>query len=182
MLAFALRTDGWYWRDTIIWAKPSCMPESVRDRTTKSHEYILMFSKSKTYYYDHEAIMEPCVQSDDNIRDREHTKLNNCPGRTRMGGLTLNNYERRNKRSVWTVATTPLREAHFATFPEKLIVDCIKAGCPEGGVVLDPFFGSGTTGIVARKLDRNYIGCEINASYIKIARKREREELGLFAV
>lgn len=99
-----------------------------------------------------------------------------------MGGLTLNNYERRNKRSVWTVATTPLREAHFATFPEKLIVDCIKAGCPDGGIVLDPFFGSGTTGIVSRKLDRNYIGCEINASYIKIAKKRMRNELGIFAV
>ena len=87
-----------------------------------------------------------------------------------------------NKRSVWNIATTACKDAHFATFPEKLIVDCIKAGCPEGGVVLDPFFGSGTTGIVSRKLDRNYIGCEINASYIKIARKREREELGLFAV
>lgn len=89
---------------------------------------------------------------------------------------------KRNKRSVWNVATAACKDAHFATFPEKLIVDCIKAGCPEGGIVLDPFFGSGTTGIVSRKLDRNYIGCEINASYIKIARKREREELGLFAV
>lgn len=182
MLAFALRADGWYWRDTIIWAKPNPMPESVSDRTTKSHEYILLFSKNKTYYYNADVISEPCVQGDENIRDREHTKLNNCPGRKKMGGLLRNNYQQRNKRSVWTVATTPLRDAHFATFPEKLIVHCIKAGCPEGGVVLDPFFGSGTTGIVSRKLDRNYIGCEINASYIKIARKREREELGLFAV
>ncbi|MFV0587505.1 DNA-methyltransferase [Bacteroides reticulotermitis] len=181
MLAFALRADGWYWRDTIIWAKPSCMPESVKDRTTKSHEYILMFSKSRKYYYDYKAISEPCVQYDDNIRDREHTKLNNCPGRTKMGGLIRNNYSSKNKRSVWTVAVTPMKEAHFATFPEKLIVDCIKAGCSECGVVLDPFMGSGTTAIVSRKLNRNYLGFEVNPDYIEIAEDRIYKELGVFA-
>ena len=174
MLAFALRSYGWYWRDTIIWNKPSCMPESVKDRTTKSHEYILLFSKGRKYYYDYKSIQEPCVTHNDNIRDRDSTKLNNCPGRTKMGGLTRNNYNMKNKRSVWTIAATPLREAHFATYPEKLIVDCVKAGCPERGIVLDPFMGSGTTGIVARKLERNYIGCEINADYIRIAEKRMR--------
>ena len=180
MLAFALRADGWYWRDTIIWAKPSCMPESVKDRTTKSHEYILMFSKSRKYYYDSDAISELCVQYDDNIRDREHTKLNNCPGRTKMGGLIRNNYSSKNKRSVWTVAVTPMKEAHFAAFPEKLIVDCIKAGSPEDGVVLDPFMGSGTTAIVSRKLNRNYVGFELNPDYIKIAENRVYKELGIF--
>lgn len=180
MLAFALRADGWYWRDTIIWSKPSCMPESVKDRTTKSHEYILLFSKSKSYYFDSDAIAEEAVSYDTVIRDRETTKLNNTPGRTKMSGLLRNNYKTRNKRSVWSVATKPLREAHFATYPPKLIVDCIKAGCPEGGIVIDPFMGSGTTGIVARKLNRNYVGFELNAEYTKIAEKRIKKELGLF--
>ncbi|WP_321331839.1 site-specific DNA-methyltransferase [uncultured Bacteroides sp.] len=181
MLAFGLRADGWYWRDTIIWNKPSCMPESVKDRTTKSHEYILLFSKNKKYNYDYKAISEIATSTDYSIRDREHTKLNNTPGRTRMDGLVKNNYERRNKRSVWTVPTIPLREAHFATYPEKLIIDCIKAGCPENGIVLDPFMGSGTTAIVARKLNRNYIGFEINPSYIKLSEKRIKSELGFFS-
>lgn len=180
MLAFALRADGWYWRDTIIWSKPSCMPESVKDRTTKSHEYILLFSKSKSYYFDSDAIAEEAVSYDTVIRDRETTKLNNTPGRTKMSGLLRNNYKTRNKRSVWMVATKPLREAHFATYPPKLIVDCIKAGCPEGGIVIDPFMGSGTTAIVARKLNRNYVGFELNAEYTKIAEKRIKKELGLF--
>lgn len=180
MLAFALRADGWYWRDTIIWNKPSCMPESVKDRTTKSHEYILLFSKSKKYYFDCDAIAEEAVSYDTIIRERGDDKLNNTPGRTKMGGLVRNDYKTRNKRSVWSVATQPLHEAHFATYPEKLIVDCIKAGCPENGIVVDPFMGSGTTAIVARKLNRNYIGFELNAEYLKIAKKRIRKELGLF--
>ncbi len=180
MLAFSLRADGWYWRDTIIWNKPSCMPESVRDRTTKSHEYILLFSKSKKYYFDCDAIAEVAVTYDTIIRERNTTKLNNTPGRTKMKGLIRNDYKTRNKRSVWSVPTQPLREAHFATFPEKLIVDCIKAGCPEDGIVLDPFMGSGTTAIVARKLNRNYVGYELNPSYISIAKKRIEKELGIF--
>lgn len=180
MLAFALRADGWYLRQDIIWNKPSVMPESVKDRCTKSHEYIFLLSKKKKYYFDSESIAEPTTTFDSVIRNRDVTKLNNTPGRTKMKVLVRNDYLTRNKRSVWTVATQPLKEAHFATFPEKLIVDCIKAGCPEGGVVLDPFIGSGTTAIVARKLNRNYVGFELNPEYVSIANKRLRKELGIF--
>lgn len=156
------------------------MPESVKDRCTKSHEYIFLLSKNKKYYFDNESIAEPTSSFDTVIRDRDATKLNNTPGRTKMQGLIRNDYLTRNKRSVWTVATQPLREAHFATFPEKLIMDCIKAGCPEGGIVLDPFMGSGTTAIVARKLNRNYIGFELNPNYVSIAENRLEKELGIF--
>ena len=180
MLAFSLRSDGWYLRQDIIWSKPSVMPESVKDRCTKSHEYIFLLSKNKKYYFDNESIAEPTSSFDTVIRDRDATKLNNTPGRTKMQGLIRNDYLTRNKRSVWTVATQPLREAHFATFPEKLIMDCIKAGCPEGGIVLDPFMGSGTTAIVARKLNRNYIGFELNPNYVSIAENRLEKKLGIF--
>lgn len=180
MLAFALRTDGWYLRQDIIWNKPSVMPESVRDRCTKSHEYIFLLSKHRKYYFNAEAIAEPASTYNEIVRDRSTTKLNNTPGRSKMGGLVRNDYHTRNKRSVWTVATQPLREAHFATYPEKLIVDCIKAGCPEGGIVLDPFMGSGTTGVVARKLNRNYIGFELNPDYAHLAQRRIDKELGIF--
>ena len=180
MLAFSLRSDGWYLRQDIIWSKPSVMPESVKDRCTKSHEYIFLLSKNKKYYFDNESIAEPTSSFDTVIRDRDATKLNNTPGRTKMQGLIRNDYLTRNKRSVWTVATQPLREAHFATFPEKLIMDCIKAGCPEGRIVLDPFMGSGTTAIVARKLNRNYIGFELNPNYVSIAENRLEKELGIF--
>ena len=180
MLAFSLRSDGWYLRQDIIWSKPSVMPESVKDRCTKSHEYIFLLSKNKKYYFDNESIAEPTSSFDTVIRDRDATKLNNTPGRTKMQGLIRNDYLTRNKRSVWTVATQPLREAHFATFPEKLIMDCIKAGCPEGGIVLDPFMGSGTTAIVARKPNRNYIGFELNPNYVSIAENRLEKELGIF--
>lgn len=132
MLAFALRNDGWYLRQDIIWHKPNPMPESVRDRCTKSHEYIFLLSKNRKYYFDSEAIKEP-AKPDSSIRDRDATKLNNTPGRTRMGGLKVNNYEKRNKRDVWTVSTKPLKEAHFAAFPEDLIEPCILAGCKVGG-------------------------------------------------
>jgi len=180
MVAFALRADGWYLRQDIIWSKPNPMPESVTDRCTKSHEYIFLLSKSAWYYFDQEAIKKDCKTFDNSTRDRNLSKLNNTPGRTRMGGLQTNQYEKVNKRSIWTVATQPFSEAHFATFPPKLIVDCIKAGCPEGGIVLDPFMGAGTTAVVARKLNRNYIGFDLNPDYIKIAEKRIRKELGLF--
>ena len=169
MLAFALRADGWYLRQDIIWAKPSVMPESVKDRCTKAHEYIFLLSKSRKYYFDNESIKEPSTTFDTSIRDRDNTKMNNTPGRSKMHGLTTNDYEMRNKRSVWTVATQPFRGGHFAVFPPKLIVDCIKAGCPENGIVLDPFMGAGTTAVVARKLNRNYIGFELNPDYVKIA-------------
>lgn len=180
MLAFALRTNGWYLRQDIIWSKPGVMPESVRDRCTKSHEYIFLLSKDKKYYFNRESIAEPATTYNTLIRDRDITKLKNTPGRTKMKGLIRNDYITRNKRSVWTVSTQPLKEAHFATFPEKLIVDCIKAGCPEDGIVLDPFMGSGTTAIVARKLNRNYVGFELNPDYVSIANRRIHKELGLF--
>lgn len=180
LLAFALRADGWYLRQDIIWTKPSVMPESVKDRCTKAHEYIFLLSKSRKYYFDNESIKEPSTTFDTSVRNRDKTKMNNTPGRSKMRGLTTNDYEMRNKRSVWTVATQPFKGGHFAVFPEKLIVDCIKAGCKEDGIVLDPFMGSGTTAIVARKLNRNYIGFELNPDYVKIAENRLREEVGIF--
>ena len=168
----ALRQDGWYLRQDIIWNKPSVMPESVTDRCTKSHEYIFLFSKSKTYYFDNESIKEPATSTDTSSRNRDVTKLNNTPGKTRMSGLTTNHYETRNKRSVWTVPTKPFKGAHFATYPPALIEPCILAGSPEEGIILDPFFGAGTTGLVALENNRQYIGCEINPEYIEIAKER----------
>jgi len=171
-VAFALQQDGWYLRQDIIWHKPNPMPESVTDRCTKSHEYIFLMSKSANYYYDAESIKEKTLTNDNINRDRDTTRLNNTPGRTRMAGLKTNNYEKRNKRSVWKINTQPYKEAHFAVFPEKLPELCIKAGSKEGDIVLDPFFGSGTTGFVAQRLYRKWIGIELNPKYIKIANKR----------
>jgi DNA modification methylase len=165
MLAFALRADGWYLRQDIIWHKPNPMPESVQDRCTKAHEYIFLMSKSSKYYYDIESIKEKAHTTDSTNRNRDESRLNNTPGRTRMAGLTTNHYEMKNKRSVWTVTTKPYSGAHFATFPTDLIEPCIKAGCPEGGVVLDPFMGSGTTAYVAALNGRKYLGCELNPAY-----------------
>lgn len=174
MLAFALRADGWYLRQDIIWHKPNPMPESVRDRCTKAHEYIFLLSKSPQYYYDAEAIKEPTITRDTNVRDRDISKLNNTPGRTRMAGLKTNDYEMRNKRDVWTVSTKPLKEEHYAAYPEELITPCVLAGCPQNGIVLDPFFGSGTTGRVAGKYNRNYIGIELNPEYVEMNGRRTR--------
>ena len=171
MVAFALRADGWYLRQDIIWYKPNPMPESVTDRCTKAHEYIFLMSKNARYYYDADAIKED-AKPDSSVRDRDNTRLNNIPRRTRMGGLKVNNYERKNKRSVWSVTTKPYSGAHFATFPPDLIEPCVLAGCHEGGTVLDPFFGSGTTGAVAKKHRRQYIGIELNEKYIALAKKR----------
>ncbi len=170
-VAFALQADGWILRQDIIWHKPNPMPESVTDRCTKAHEYIFLFSKQQKYYYDAEAIKEP-AQPDAVVRDRDTTKQNNTPGRTRMNGLTVNDYETRNKRSVWTVATKPYTEAHFATFPDELITPCILAGCPEGGIVFDPFMGSGTVAATALRLGRDYRGCELNPEYLKFINAR----------
>lgn len=174
-LAFALQQDGWYLRQDIIWSKPNPMPESVRDRCTKSHEYIFLLSKSKKYYYDHEAIKEPTVTKDSIIRDRDSTRLNKVPGRTRMVGLQKNDYDMKNKRSVWVVPTKPFKGSHFAVFPPELIEPCILAGSREGGIVLDPFLGSGTTAVVAERHDRLWLGCELNAEYAKLATKRIAE-------
>lgn len=218
MVAFALRSSGWYLRQDIIWHKPNPMPESVTDRCTKSHEYIFLLSKSAKYYYDNESIKQLMADSsfsrlNQNVEDQQG--YNRVPGKTNgamkavgtyVGGKkhknmefdgqkpntfhstrNANGYEwqnedgKANKRSVWTVTTKPFSEAHFATFPEDLIVDCIKAGCPENGIVLDPFMGAGTTALVAAKLNRKYVGFEINPEYIKIAEKRLRNELGMFA-
>ena len=176
-VAFALQADGWYLRSDIIWAKPNPMPESVRDRPTKAHEYIFLLTKSPKYYYDVDAIRELSTGQVGTAADfKRNTKEALVPGQSRTSHRedrkpTADNGTR-NKRSVWTIATQPYPEAHFAVYPEKLIEPCIKAGCPKDGIVLDPFFGSGTTGLVARKLLRNWIGIELNPEYVKIAEKR----------
>ena len=172
MLAFALRADGWYLRQDIIWHKPNPMPESVQDRCTKAHEYIFLLSKSPKYYYDIESIKEEAHTTDNSNRNRDESRLNNTPGRTKMAGLTTNHYEKKNKRSVWTVTTKPYSGAHFAVFPSDLIEPCILAGAPVGGIVLDPFMGSGTTAQVAQNLGRQYLGCELNREYEKLQNER----------
>lgn len=138
MLAFELRRRGWYLRQDIIWHKPNPMPESVKDRCTKSHEYIFLMSKNPKYYFDHEAIKEP-AKPDTSIRRRDETKLNNTPGRTKMKGLKTNTYETRHKRDVWSVTSKPLKEAHFAAYPPDLIEPCILAGSRRGGLYWIPF-------------------------------------------
>ncbi len=180
-VAFALQADGWYLRSDIIWHKPNPMPESVTDRPTKSHEYIFLMSKSQKYYYDHEAILEPV--KDVSLRraeygwdcDRPSTKNASMGGEgihTKKMGQRFVNPEGRNKRSVWTVSTKPYSGAHFAVFPEDLIAPCILAGSPKGGIILDPFTGSGTTLALAKKLGRKYLGIELNPEYIKLAEER----------
>ena len=177
-VAFALQDDGWYLRQDIIWHKPNPMPESVKDRCTKSHEYIFLFSKNKNYYYDNEAIKEKAT--DWGTRDRVNGKYHNeGTGLQPHSGLEKS-YETKNKRSVWTVTTKPYREAHFAVFPTELIEPCVKAGCPENGTVLDPFGGSGTTGLVADRLGRNAQIIELNKDYIDIANKRVMNDAPLF--
>ena len=171
-LAFALQSDGWYLRQDIIWHKTNPIPESVTDRCTKSHEYIFLLSKSRRYYFDSDAIKEPAVSTDNSKRNRDETRLNNTPGRTRMSGLLKNDYVTRNKRDVWTVATQPYKEAHFAVFPPKLIEPCILAGSRTGGTVLDPFMGSGTTGVVAYTHGREFIGIDLNPDYCTVAENR----------
>lgn len=250
-VAFALQEDGWILRQDIIWSKPNPMPESVKDRCTKSHEYIFLFSKSPKYFYDSEAIKEPTVTKDTYRRDRDHTRLNNVPGRERMGGLIVNNYATKNKRSVWTITTKPFREAHFAVFPPDLVEPMILASTAEYGCcskcgssyqrvieketsfgggsgragrnseevnsggkwagqqygeniklgpvthtrtvgweatcdcnaevvpswILDPFCGSGTTGVVALKNKRRFIGIDLKPEYIEMAEQRIQKEV-----
>lgn len=204
MLAFALRADGWYLRQDIIWAKPNPMPESVRDRCTKSHEYIFLLSKSPKYYYDAESIAEPVSEStvwrcSQNINAQ--TGSDRVPGKTngnmkavmpRYGGNKYTNdpdvFSRtksgnaydyrpmRNKRSVWTVTTKPFKGSHFAVFPPDLIEPCVLAGSPADGLVLDPFTGSGTTGVVSLRNGRNFIGIELNPDYVSLAKSRIEKE------
>jgi len=186
-VAFALQADGWWLRSDIIWEKPNSMPESTTDRPTRSHEYIFLLTKSERYYYDYKSIMEDSVdpESFTGKRLRNPTKMlthdaKHCgyPNGIKLAGKI---YEKKNKRTVWSIHTKPCKEAHFATFPEKLIIPCIKAGCPKDGIVLDPFAGSGTTGVVCEKLGRNFIGIELNPDYFLMAEKRIYNVNPLFA-
>jgi len=170
-VAFALQQDGWYLRQDIIWSKPNPMPESVTDRCTKAHEYIFLLSRKAKYYYDHEAI-KINVKQDWGTRDRTNGKYHNeGTGLTPHSGLEAS-YDKANKRSVWEVTTKPFSGAHFATFPPDLIKPCILAGCPAGGTVLDPFGGSGTTGMVALELGRSAELIELNPDYVDIIEGR----------
>jgi len=209
-VAFALQADGWWLRQDIIWHKPNPMPESVRDRCTKAHEYVFLLTKSERYFYDADAVSEPVTVSTTARLSQPTLPIqagsDRVPGKTngpmkavgpRFGGNKFgdsddpkhatksgNVYEipdangRRNRRSVWTVTTKPYSGAHFAVMPPDLVEPCIKAGCPEGGTVLDPFAGSGTTLAVAAEIGRNGIGCELNPQYIELANQRIRESRG----
>ena len=185
MVAFALRADGWYLRQEIIWSKPNPMPEAVKDRCTKSHESLFLLSKNQKYYYDADAIKEKS--------NYKVTKTGNRPmedwaiGPMARGKEGFNHQfadpdrewgknNNANKRSVWTINTEPYPEAHFATFPLKLIEPCIRAGTKKGDTVLDPFMGSGTTGYLCEMLDRKWIGIELNQKYCDLAKKRINQE------
>jgi len=174
-VAFALQADGWWLRQDIIWHKPNPMPESVTDRCTKAHEYVFLLTKSERYYYDADAVREKAqtkphgpgyVSFDPNSMRNDKTQGNEA--NERVWGADGN----RNRRSVWTVTTKPYSGAHFAVMPPDLVEPCIKAGCPEGGIVLDPFMGSGTVAMVARNLSCRYIGCELNPEYVAISSRR----------
>lgn len=183
LLAFALRADGWYLRQDIIWQKPNAMPESVKDRCTKSHEYLFLLSKSERYYFDASAIAEPAMQPGGDPRlpsgrfkQHKQATIGQNKGKTSTPGANSGK-STRNKRDVWSISTKGFKGAHFAVFPEKLVEPCILAGSKEGGIILDPFSGSGTTGIVAKRLRRNFIGIEINPAYHKMSIERiEMEE------
>lgn len=210
-LAFALQDAGWYLRQDIVWHKPNPMPESVRDRCTKAHEYLFLLTKSERYFFDHEAMREPRTQDEDSSvfrggcyvggeADNGTLGKRKVPGnkshkgtaasssdekhRTKAGLVAYAERERaadqsdlgtRNRRSVWTIATQPYAAAHFATFPEALVEPCVLAGSRPGDVVFDPFFGSGTTGQVAQRLGRRFLGCELNPDYESLQRDRLRQ-------
>lgn len=150
-VALALQADGWYLRSDIIWVKPNCQPESVRDRPTRAHEYVFLFSKSASYYYNSEAVREPAAAG---------------------GGST------RSQRTVWSINTKPYKGAHFATFPTDLVDRCLRAGAPPGAIVLDPFCGSGTVGVVCRRLGHSFVGIELNPEYVALARARIESDDG----
>ena len=178
-VAFALQADGWYLRQDIIWHKTNPMPEPVTDRCTKSHEYIFLLTKSAKYFYDNDAIRERTKEStlqrlNQNINKQSgsYTPSKGNGNMKAVGDIETG----RNKRSVWKINTQPYKEAHFAVFPPELPELCIKAGSSEGDIVLDPFFGSGTTGWVAQRLGRKWIGIELNEEYIKIAEKRFKQQ------
>lgn len=199
MLAFALRKEGWYLRQDIIWEKPNCMPEAVKDRCTNCTENIFLLSKSRTYYFDNEAIKEPCVGFDKSSPRGSKGALTLNAGRRkgnnksfRGGGVYTNNRSfnnsadkskatvgnvpnetgLRNRRNVWKISTQGCKEAHFATFPERLAELCLLAGCPENGTALDPFCGSGTVGVVSKRQNKNFIGIDINSDYCELSKRR----------
>jgi len=179
-VAFALQADGWYLRSDIIWAKPNPMPESVTDRPTKSHEYLFLLTKSPRYYFDADAVREVGIDPDRQRSDR----IGGTNGHTvrHSPGGVMGASQSRNIRSVWTIATQPYPGAHFATFPRALVEPCIKAGCPQGGIVLDPFAGSGTTGMVAQSLSRRAVLIDLNGEYLEQVMDRNRDiPLGLGA-
>ncbi len=198
-VAFALQADGWYLRQDIIWSKPNPMPESIMDRCTKSHEYLFLLSKSEKYFFDQDAIKEPAIcgsrasefhtgKTGEHQLGRAQRVRPDKPkgsfiakGEPLSGQLTFRAIrEMRNKRSVWTVSTTPYKGAHFATFPQELIEPCILAGAPRGSEVLDPFAGTGTTGVVALKHGRAFTGIELNPTYAALARGRITSDSPLF--
>jgi DNA modification methylase len=176
-VALALQADGWYLRSEIIWAKPNPMPESVRDRPTSAHEKVYLFAKQPRYFYDADAVREPLASATLNDKRLGATGTGRhrysadgmaaCPS-----GFTGANLSGRNLRNVWTITPKPFKGAHFAVFPPALVEPCIKAGCPEGGTVLDPFGGSGTTGLVANSLGRNAVLIELNPTYAAMAQER----------
>jgi DNA modification methylase len=182
MLAFALRADGWYLRQDIIWAKPNPMPESVTDRCTKSHEYVFLLSKSKQYFFDHVAIKEEATTAPTTGRVIPYS------AHIQTGGIATQNLGtsmpdgKRNKRDVWNIATKPFKEAHFAVMPEALVEPCVLAGSAVGDTVLDPFTGSGTVAVVALRHGRNFIGTELNPEYAKIAHNRISDSAPMFNV
>ena len=186
-VALALQSDGWYLRQDIIWHKPNPMPESVRDRCTKAHEYIFLLSKSPKYYFDNEVIKEDSIYAPNKTHEKERAKgyykgkWSNPEKGSRHDGSFKAIRDKKNKRSVWKVPTKGYKEAHFATYPTALIEPCVLAGCPKDGVVLDPFAGSGTTGIVAANHGRNSVLLELNKEYIEIAEKRINDAVGMFA-
>ena len=175
-VALALQADGWWLRQDIIWHKPNPMPESITDRCTKAHEYIFLLAKSAKYFYDSASIEEDAKWErwGNQTEDKKHSGTAG-----HLGGKTLDELPirgKKNRRSVWTITTKSYRGAHFATFPEALVEPMVLAGSPEDGLVLDPFTGSGTTGAVALRLGRNFVGCELNPEYVKLAESRLRGE------
>jgi DNA modification methylase len=178
-VAFALQADGWYLRQDIIWHKPNPMPESVQDRCTKSHEYIFLLTKNQKYYFDADSIKEECINTEEQQIAKRNKKQHRFNAQEHEAKFVQHNfskietvYEKRNKRDVWSVPVKPYSGAHFATYPEELIEPCILAGSKVGDIVLDPFFGSGTTGAVAQKLGRKWVGCELNKNYEKLQNER----------
>lgn len=184
-VAFGLQDDGWILRTEIIWSKPACMPESVKDRPTRSHEYIFMFAKARHYYFDMESFREPAVKGDAGKVRGSIGSPSQHSARRKQDEAGLSRYtgfnerweakpqaDKRNRRTVWEVPTVPTKHEHFAAFPPALIAPIIQAACPAGGVVLDPFMGSGTTGMVARTYGADFVGIEINPAYAELARQR----------